>query len=143
MTAPTASKTARDLMHSGVDCIQSTDTIATTSAAMSRLGVGCLPVCGPEDKLMGMITDRDIVVDCVAEGKDTTVMTAADLAKGRPVWVDANASKDEVLAVMSEHQVRRLPVMDHRRLVGMISEYDLVRGLDRDDVADFCKAVYR
>ncbi|MQY16302.1 Hypoxic response protein 1 [Streptomyces sp. RB5] len=142
MTAPTAEKTARDLMHSGVQCVKSTETVATAAVKMRDLDVGCMPICGPDDKLIGMLTDRDIVTECVAQGKDMTMMQAGDLAHGRPAWVKSTATKDQVLALMSEHQVRRLPVIEDGKLVGMISECDLVRGLEKDDVAKFCNAVY-
>ncbi|MEV6109684.1 CBS domain-containing protein [Streptomyces sp. NPDC051940] len=142
MTAPTAAKTARDLMHPGVECAKATDTVATAAVRMRELDVGCMPICGPDDKLIGMLTDRDIVTECVAMGKDMTMVHVGELAKGAPAWVDASATKDEVLAVMGRNQVRRLPVIEGHRLVGMISECDLVRGLERDDVAAFCNAVY-
>ncbi|NGN64129.1 CBS domain-containing protein [Streptomyces sp. A7024] len=141
MTAPTAT-TARDLMNPGVECVQDTDSVADAARRMRALDVGCMPVAGPDGGLTGIITDRDIVVQCVAEGKDIATVTAGELAGGQPYHVDVNASKEEVLSVMGEHQVRRLPVVENGQLVGMISECDLVRGLGRDDVAAFCNAVY-
>jgi CBS domain len=85
--------------------------------------VGSLPICGPDNRLQGIITDRDIVVKCLAEGRDPKTTTAGDLAQGKPVRVDADADADasDVLRLMEEHQIRRLPVIEERRLVGMIS----------------------
>ena len=77
--------------------------------------------------LRGIITDRDIVCRCIAEGHDPRMMTAAELAMGTPIWVDANADEDEVLQLMESNQIRRLPVIEDHRLVGMISEADLAR----------------
>ena len=63
------------------------------------------------------------------EGRDPKTTTAGDLAQGKPVWVDADADDSEVLRLMEEHQIRRLPVIEEYRLVGMISEADLATHL--------------
>lgn len=76
-----------------------------------------LPICGPDNRLQGIITDRDSVVKCLAEGRDPKTTTAGDLTQGKSVWVDADDS--EVLRLMEEHQIRRLPVIEEHRLVGM------------------------
>lgn len=142
MSAPTTARTARDLMHEGVECIDSTESVATAAAKMRSMDVGCLPVCGQDGKLAGMITDRDIVVECVAQGRDMTTSMAGELAGGRPVWVDAGAPVEDVLQKMEQHQVRRLPVIENHRLVGMITEADLTKGLTDEQMATFCRSVY-
>jgi CBS domain-containing protein len=142
MSAPTTARTARDLMHEGAECIDSTESVATAAAKMRSMDVGCLPVCGQDGKIAGMITDRDIVVECVAQGRDMTTCMAGELATGRPVYVDAGDPVDEVLRTMEQHQVRRVPVIENHRLVGMISEADLTRGLTDEQIATFCRSVY-
>ncbi|GAA2676553.1 hypoxic response protein Hrp1 [Streptomyces aculeolatus] len=142
MTAPTTARNARDLMHEGAECIDSTESVATAAAKMRSMDVGCLPVCGQDGKLAGMITDRDIVVECVARGRDLTTCATAELAAGRPVYVEADASVDDVLRTMEQHRVRRVPVIEDHRLVGMISEADLSRGLTDEQMAAFCRSVY-
>src|SRR5690606_668067 len=104
--------------------------------------VGSLPICGKDDRLHGMVTDRDIVVRCVAEGGDCATMTAGSMAQGSVFWVDADSDIDDALAVMEEHQVKRLPVMEAHRLVGMISEADITRHLDTDRISQFAQEVY-
>ncbi|MGW1024372.1 CBS domain-containing protein [Streptomyces sp. NPDC002577] len=80
-------------------------------AGMSELNVGSLPICGPDDRLHGIITDRDIVVKCLAKGKNPSTMTAGQLAQGKPITVDAHADAGEVLQTMEQHKIRRLPVI--------------------------------
>src|SRR5579862_4364777 len=128
---------AKEIMHWGADCIAASDTLETAARMMRNHHVGALPICGPDYRLQGIITDRDIVVKCLAEGRDPKTTTASDLAQGKPVWVDANAEDGDVLRLMEEHNIRRLPVIEERQLVGMISEADLARHLPEAKIAEF------
>ena len=134
--------TAREVMHSGAECIKEDQSLLDAARMMRDMNVGSLPNCGKDDRLHGMITDRDIVVRCVAEGGDCGTMTAGALAQGTVYWVDADSDIDDALAVMEEHQVKRLPVMDDHRLVGMISEADITRQLDDSRISRFAQEVY-
>jgi CBS domain-containing protein len=133
---------ARDIMHRGAECITENDTLAAAAQKMRDLGVGSLPICGADDRLHGIITDRDIVIRCIAEGRDPAQVRAGDLAQGTLFWVDAAADVDEVLREMEDHQVKRLPVIENHRLVGVISEADLARSLSEDRLAEFVEKVY-
>ncbi len=90
------------------------------------------------------ITDRDIVIKCLAEGAEPRSMTAGELAQGKPVTVPDDSDLHTVLRAMTEHQIKRMPVIDHEshRLIGMISEADLARHLSEEDLAEFVEAVY-
>ncbi|WP_373290024.1 CBS domain-containing protein [Longimycelium tulufanense] len=135
---------ARDIMHRNAQCIPAHETLDRAAQQMRKLDVGALPICD-NDRLAGMITDRDIVVRCVAEGRDPSKVRAADLAQGTPRWVDADADVREVLALMEEHQIKRLPVIDTKagkRLVGIISEADLARNLSDEQIAEFVGRVF-
>jgi CBS domain-containing protein len=134
--------TARDLMSDGAQCIREDQSLADAAKMMRDLDVGSLPICGPDDKLHGMITDRDIVVKCIAAGGDCTQTQAGELAQGTVHWVSADSAVDDALAIMSEHQVKRLPVVDNQRLVGMISETDLTKHLDQARLAETVSGVY-
>lgn len=134
--------TARDVMHTGAECISEDETLAAAAIRMRDLNVGALPVCGADDRLHGIITDRDIVVRCIASGLDPIEMTAGDLARATLVWVDVNDSEDEVIRVMTESSVRRVPVMESSRLVGMISEADLAQHLDDHRLKQFAERIY-
>ncbi|MET7399110.1 CBS domain-containing protein [Dactylosporangium sp. NPDC005572] len=133
---------ARDIMHPEAECIGEGETLVAAARRMRDLGVGSLPICGPDDRLHGMITDRDIAVKCIAEGRNPSEVKARDLAQETLIWVNANAGVDEVLRKMEDHQIKRLPVIDNRRLVGIISEADLARTLDEHRLAEFAERVY-
>ncbi|MDP9845265.1 CBS domain-containing protein [Streptosporangium lutulentum] len=134
-------ETAKDLMSPGAECIPAHETLDRAAQLMRNLNVGALPVCGSDDRLKGIITDRDIVVKCVAMGKDPSTMTAAEMA-GELVWVSADATVEETLHKMEEHRIRRLPVIENGRIAGMISEADLARHLPDDKLAEFVHSVY-
>ena len=132
--------TARDIMHAGATCVGEHETLTAAAQHMRELGVGALPICGDDDRLHGMITDRDIVIKAIAAGLDPATSTAGELAQGSTYHVDADASID-MLTVMEEHQVRRLPVIEEHRLVGMVSEADIARHLPEHALAQFVKAI--
>ncbi|GAA1333712.1 CBS domain-containing protein [Streptomyces sp. NBC_00257] len=132
---------AREIMHADATCIQENETLEVAARRMSELDVGALPVCGPDDRLHGIVTDRDIVVKCLAKGKDPKTMTAGMLEQGKPITIDAGANTDDVLRAMEEHKIRRLPVIENHRLVGMISEADLARRLPEEQVGHFVEAI--
>lgn len=133
--------TAREIMTSGAECAKSTDTLVEAARKMRDLQVGALPICGEDDKLAGMITDRDIVMRCVAEGGDPSSMRVEELAQGKPVTIGADDSIEETLRTMKEHDVRRLPVIDGHDLVGIVSQADVARNLPQDKVGDLVEAI--
>ncbi|MFC5832512.1 CBS domain-containing protein [Nonomuraea insulae] len=134
-------ETARDVMSAGAECVSAHETLDRAAQMMRNSDVGALPVCGSDDRVIGIITDRDIVTKCVAEGHDPAQVTAGELATG-VVWVPSDATVQDALARMEEHQIKRLPVMEGGRIVGMISEADLARHLPDDELAEFVHRVY-
>jgi CBS domain-containing protein len=132
---------ARDIMHAGAECIGEGQTLQHAARQMRDLNVGALPICGNDDRLLGIVTDRDIVVKCVADGVDPGTVTAGQMAQGKPVTVNPTADVNDVLHMMQEHQIRRLPVIDNNRVVGMISEADLARHLPEQAVGQFVEAI--
>lgn len=133
---------ARDIMHPGAQWIPAHETIDRAARLMRELNVGALPIAGVEGRLCGILTDRDIVVRCVAMGHDPSQVTAGDMARGTPRWIDADSDVDDVLQEMQGHQIRRLPVIEHKRLVGMITEADLAQHLTEDQIAAWVGQVY-
>lgn len=133
--------TVRGMMHSGAQCIRPEDTVQRAATTMRDLGVGALPICKESGELVGIITDRDIVIKCCAEGKDLSSTQVGRLAKGL-VSVEADASVQDALRLMEEHQIKRLPVIENGRIVGMISEADLARSLPEHELAEFVHRVY-
>lgn len=134
--------TAGEIMHPGAQWIPATETLDRAAQLMSRLNVGALPISDSNERLCGILTDRDIVIGCVAKGHDPSKITAGDMAQGTPRWIDAGADVSEVLEEMQSHQIRRLPVIDNKRLVGMISEADLAKHLSEQQIAGWAEAVY-
>lgn len=133
--------TARDIMNPETMCVFQSANLVEAAKQMRDLGVGALPICGDDDRLRGMLTDRDIVVKVVAAERDLSTTTVGELAQGQIYYVDANAGVDEMLRVMVEHQVRRVPVIDEHRLVGIVTEADIARHLPEHAIVDFVKAI--
>ncbi|GAB3648467.1 CBS domain-containing protein [Streptomyces sparsus] len=134
--------TAKDIMHPGAQWIPATETLDRAAQLMRELDVGALPISDADERLCGILTDRDIVVECVARGHDPARTACGDLAQGTPRWIDAGAEVSEVLNEMQSHRIRRLPVIENKRLVGMISEADLAQHLSEHELAGFVERVY-
>jgi CBS domain-containing protein len=100
-----------------------------------------MPICGEDDRLKGMVTDRDIVVKVIAEGKDPGSTKAVELDGEKPVTIGADDSVDEALSTMKDHKVRRLPVIDGQELVGVVSQGDLAANIDDGKVGDLVEAI--
>ena len=128
--------TAKDVMTPAPQCVRHDQTLVDAARMMAELDVGSLPICGAEGRLIGMLTDRDIVVRCLARGGDPAETTAEELAEGKPAWVDADASIEEVEQLMRERQIRRVPVMQDRELVGIISQGDLSLSVAPSDAGE-------
>jgi CBS domain-containing protein len=133
--------TARDIMTAGAECAHVEDSVSDAAKKMRDLRVGALPICGEDNRLAGMITDRDIVLKCVAEGHDTTSMKVEEYAGNEVVTIGADDSIDEALATMTKAGVRRLPVIEGHDLVGMISQADIARNLPEEKVGDLVEAI--
>jgi CBS domain-containing protein len=133
--------TAREVMTPDPRCVRASETTQDAARMMADLGVGALPVCGEDNRLKGMITDRDIVVKVIAEGRDPRAVHAGELAQGEAVTIGADDDIGEALDTMREHQVRRLPVIDGRDLVGIVAQADAARALPDPKVGDLVEAL--
>ncbi|MCX2970066.1 CBS domain-containing protein [Streptomyces sp. TRM70308] len=133
--------TARDIMSPGTECIGANDSALQAARKMTELSVGALPICGTDNKLKGVLTDRDIVVRVLGAGKDPAQTLAGDLAQGEAVTIGADDDAEEVMVTMTNHKVRRLPVIDGRELVGMVAQADVARALPDPQVGDLVEAL--
>ncbi|WP_426977229.1 CBS domain-containing protein [Pseudarthrobacter sp. O4] len=131
----------REFMTTNAQCIAEDKTLQEAAQLMKQLDCGSLPICGSDGKLSGFITDRDIVVKCVAEGRDAREVRAIELATGKPHWIDADASVDVAIEMMERFQVRRLPVITDHKLVGIISQGDIARNYAEDRVGELVEHV--
>jgi CBS domain-containing protein len=137
-----ADKKARDIMSDDCTCIGENETVLDAAKRLAELDVGSMPICGDDDRLKGMLTDRDIVVKVIAHDKDPSTTRASELAtQGEVVTIGADDSVDEALRTMTEHKVRRLPVIDGHRLVGIVSQADIAMNLDEEKVGDLVEAI--
>lgn len=128
--------TAREIMTPGAECIGENETLVTAARKMRDLDVGALPICGEDERLHGILTDRDIVVKCIADSGDPSSVKAGSLAQGKPVTIGADDDVSEALRTMEKHQVRRLPVIDDHRLVGMLAQADVALALSPEAVGE-------
>ncbi|MEV5428057.1 CBS domain-containing protein [Streptomyces sp. NPDC052701] len=133
--------TAREIMTEGAECVGAEDTVLDAARKMTELGVGALPICGTDDRLKGVLTDRDIVVKVLGVGKDPAQVKAGDLAQGEAVTIGADDGAEEILSTMASHKVRRLPVIDGHRLVGIVALADVARALPDRAVGDLLEVI--
>jgi CBS domain-containing protein len=132
----------RDVMHQGCTCVQHDATLVEAARQMSEACVGALPICGPDDKLIGMLTDRDIVVHGLAADRDPNTCTAGELASGRLVWVRDDQPVADALQQMEEHFIRRIPVIDaNHQLCGMVAQADIAMHLGRVKTGELVEAI--
>ena len=132
--------TARDIMTSGPDIIDAQSTVLEAAKKLAGDDIGALPICD-NGKLKGMITDRDIVVKVLAQGKDAEGTKVLDLVQGEAITIGADDSIEEALRTMSKYQVRRLPVIDGTDLVGIVSQADVARNLPEEKVGELVEAI--
>ena len=128
-------KTARDIMTTPAETLAPSATLTEAARRLRDLNVGSLPILDG-DQLAGVVTDRDIVVRGVAEGLDPSSATVAEVATGAVVTVDVDDDAEEVARIMGERQIRRVPVVDGGRLVGLIAQADVARDLDARTTGD-------
>lgn len=133
--------TARDIMTRDVSCVREQDDIRTAARRMAEVGVGSLPICGDDNRLKGVLTDRDIVVKVLAQGRDPGSVTAGELAQGEAVTIGADDDAAEILQTMGKHKVRRLPVIDGHDLVGIVAQADVARALPDPHAGDLLEAI--
>jgi CBS domain-containing protein len=114
----------RDAMTPGVRSVSPTDSLTDAAVAMRDEDVGSLPVVDG-DRVVGIVTDRDIVVRGVAERADPQTLKVGDVSSGDLVTVQPDEDLDEALELMARHRVRRLPVVEDGRLVGVVAQADV------------------
>jgi CBS domain-containing protein len=131
-----------DAMHEGCECIGEKQSVLDAAKRMEDLDIGVLPICGEDDRLKGMLTDRDIVVKVIAQGRDPATTTVGELAQGTPVTVPADAPIEQAVRLMREHAIKRLPVLDeNRRLCGIVTEADIATHVPDEKTGELVGAI--
>ena len=115
-----------EVMTRGAECTRPNATLQEAARRMRELDVGPLPVCGDNDRLVGMVTDRDITVRATAEGESPTVIRVRDIMTPEVIYCFEDALVEDAARLMEQKQVRRLVVLNRdKRLVGIVSLGDL------------------
>jgi CBS domain-containing protein len=122
----------RDIAMKETYCASPTMSLSEIASMMKRHGIGAMPVCDG-DKLVGMITDRDVVVSCVAAGMDAAYCKAREFMTSNPIAVTPETELEEAARMMAREQVRRLLVVEEGCLVGMLSLGDVAIALPAND----------
>jgi CBS domain-containing protein len=119
--------TVADVMTPGVESTSSAEALLDAARTMREGDFGSMPVVD-DGRLIGILTDRDIVVRAVAEGLDPAAARVGEVASRDPVTVAPDEALDEAMELMARHKVRRLPVVEDGRLVGVVSQADIALG---------------
>jgi CBS domain-containing protein len=131
----------RDLMHKGIELASPDTPVATLAKTMREKDVGAIPI-GSNGQLLGMVTDRDITVRAVANGKDIARLTAKDVMTKGVICCNDSDSVKNALHTMEAKQIRRLPVVDENsKLVGMLSLGDISQAMPDRFAGEVMRAV--
>jgi CBS domain-containing protein len=120
-------KTVRDVMTPQPQTVQRLTAVRFAAGLMEREDVGSLPVVEEDGELVGIVTDRDIALRVVGAGRDPETTQVGEILTEHPVLVFPDESLDDALELMAKHQVRRLPVVADRQLVGVLAQADVVQ----------------
>lgn len=115
----------KDIMSGPVIRIHDKENVAVAARTLTHYNIGALPVCGSDGKLCGVVTDRDIVIRCMAAGKDPNATSVREIMTGQVLSVAPDTDAGAAAHLMGRQQVRRLPVVEAGKLCGMLSLGDL------------------
>ncbi|MDV3220894.1 CBS domain-containing protein [Intrasporangium sp.] len=133
--------TARDLMTTPAEYLNDEDTLVVAAQALREANVGSMPVRDASGRLVGVVTDRDLVVRGLAEGKNPATTAVSDVCTGSVVTVMVDDDADTVASVLGENQIRRVPVVDGEELVGIVSQADIARHLPEQQTGDVVQRI--
>ncbi len=131
----------KEAMHKGVEWVPPTTPVTKLAELMLKHDIGSIPI-GEDDRLIGMVTDRDIVVRGLANGRDPKTLTARDVMTKGVVWCREDEDLDDATRTMELKQIRRLPVINRgKRMVGMLSLGDISEACDEEMSGEVLQAV--
>ena len=119
-------KTARQVMTGGTECVGENDTLVEAAQKLAHFDVDGLPICGEDNRIKGFVTSHGIVTRAIALGKDPKKTRVKEFAYGKPITIGADDTIEDALKTMTDHNVRRLPVIDGHDLVGVLHITDVV-----------------
>jgi CBS domain-containing protein len=134
--------TAREIMTPAPEFLNIDDPVSKAAARMATDDIGALPVCDGDGKLSAMLTDRDLVIRVLSEGRDPEATSVGDVVdRTEVVTIGADDPVEEAIRTMKDHAVRRLPVIDGVELVGMVSQADIARAVPDARVGELVGAI--
>lgn len=133
----------RDCMCNHVSFVKPETTIVDCAKIMSDNHIGCTPVCDCNNKLVGIVTDRDIVLRAIANNKDVNKTPISQIMTTNPKCCDCNSDIEEAERIMSNEQIRRMPVVDNNKIIGILTLGDLAanEAIDEDDLCDTIESI--
>jgi CBS domain-containing protein len=132
----------REVMTPSPETSQVGDTVVEAARRMKEADAGMIPVV-QDGKLIGTVTDRDIAIRVVAEGRDPNRTTVGEIASKDVVTVEPDQDLSDALRLMARHQVRRLPVVDGDSIVGVIAQADVAQNADEREVGETVEQISR
>lgn len=117
----------KDIMSTKIVSVSPEESATVAARLLSRYNIGAMPVCAKNGKLRGMITDRDIVLRCVASDEDPTHVKVSDIMTRRVISIAGEESVEAATALMAREQIRRLPVEENGKVIGMVSIGDFAK----------------
>lgn len=118
----------KEYMNSNVYCLKPNNTIKDCAKLMHDNHIGCIPVCNDQNNIVGLVTDRDIILRGIACNKDTSETPVSEIMTCNVVYCNEDDDVEEIEEIMSQNQIRRLPIIDkNNKIVGIISLGDLVK----------------
>ena len=133
-------KSVRDSMTEKPHSIGASASVVEAARLMREEDIGSLPIT-EDEKLVGMITDRDITTMVVAEGADPDSTSVGDVSSRDPISVEPDKDLEEALGLMARHQVRRLPVVENGRLVGIVAQADIALSENEQETGQLVEAI--
>jgi CBS domain-containing protein len=131
----------REMMHKGAECVAPNAKLQAIAEKMRDYDVGSIPVC-EAGKILGMVTDRDIAIRALANGKDVSKLEAKDVMSKDVIYCRDTEEAEDAIRIMEDNQIRRLPVLnDAKQLVGMVSLGDISHALSQDLTGEVTRAV--
>lgn len=124
---------ASEIMTKDVSVISEDESVRDAAQRLAKDDIGALPICDSNKQITGMLTDRDIVVQVVARGKDVNTTRAKEMEQGEIVTLRPDDSIEHACDLMAQHQVRRLPVVENGRVLGMVSQADVAKSVSPQD----------
>lgn len=120
----------KECMCDTVHCVSPKTTVCECAKLMEQKHVGCVPVCGQNNEILGLVTDRDILLRAIANNKDINSTCACDIMTQNVCCCEADSELYQAEKLMCEQQVRRIPVIENNKIIGILTLGDLAKSHD-------------